>query len=308
MSWIECSMSVPPPALRDVLAPRRAVEALDREVLVVAHHGREQAAVARRDAMRVGQRSRTPAPTAARARPGAGRARARAATRSAAARSGASGFSQKIGDAAVGRGLDRLEVGGGPRADPHDVDRVEQRRRAIGAARRRGAARRLPARSGSSSNVAVSAASTSPASTSCCSATRARCRCGRSRRARSGSSSRSAPCSSVDERRRAGPRRVPKRSRTVVDRPLDRGSPLGAAPCVDRRRRRPRSSTACVAGAGRRAASSDTPSRRTPRVDVERGEELAGGRRATTRAEVGRLRRACAPACASRSRRSGPSA
>ena len=45
MSWIECSMSVPPPACATSPAPRRAVQALDREVLVVAHHRRERAAV-----------------------------------------------------------------------------------------------------------------------------------------------------------------------------------------------------------------------------------------------------------------------
>ena len=44
-SWIECSSSVPPPALSTSAAPRRAVHPLDREVLVVPEHGRERPAV-----------------------------------------------------------------------------------------------------------------------------------------------------------------------------------------------------------------------------------------------------------------------
>ena len=225
--------------VRDIAAPGRAVEALHREVLVVAHHRREHAAVlARRDRAREFAEHRRPPQHET--RPDAERARARPRPASAVARSGASGFSQKIGETAVGRGLDRGEVRGGPGAHPDDVDLVEQplervvrlaavMARDLGRPRRdRRRTSRSAARRSARRRRAVAARPRAP------------CRCGRSRRARSGSS-----CSPVarrrvrgfDQRRRTdGPRAEPVAH--LVDGALDRGPALGALAPVALARRR----------------------------------------------------------------------
>ena len=113
----------------DVLAPRRSVEALDRKILVVAHHRRERRPVftrsnRHRDVPEHGSPAQDQANlmrnpleggTDADGRCEIGRQRLLAEDR----------------QTTVGRRLDRGEVGGRPGAHPDDVDLVEQRLEAL---------------------------------------------------------------------------------------------------------------------------------------------------------------------------------
>ena len=299
-SWIECSMSVPPPAFVDVAAPGRAVHALDREVLVVAQHERHRPSVPAGRAR--SRRSRgTPARAAARARPGAGRPReqpprsagsprwsARAASRRRPARS-----------ARRPRPRPRRQVPGGPGADPRDVDVVEQRPRgpayAVGVvmARRaragalgigvegRGDRRRRPARRRRAGAARRSA----------------RCRCGRSRSARS--AARHSPPAGRSGRRgppgsSSGPHRLARRPvrsrpgrRTRPSRPRrspNRSRTVSTASAPARRRSRRRRSAPSSNGEPRpaprrrpRAASAVTPSSRMPSSQVDRAQQRPRG-------------------------------
>ena len=124
-SWIECSISVPPPALSTSRAPCRSVHALDREVLVVAQDQRHRLPVATRlhDLRQVAEHRSVAQDEPDLVRnlfeqlgdPSAVRQRRRERL--------LAEHRQAPGD----RGLDRREMAVRPRADPGDVHLVEQR-------------------------------------------------------------------------------------------------------------------------------------------------------------------------------------
>ena len=143
-SWIECSISVPPPALSTSLRQ------VDPYIPWIGKYwsSRRTSAIGlpyRPERDDLGRRAGRPARAAARARPGAARGSSSSPIRRQSAIVGASGFSQKTGRPASTAACDRREVAGGPGADPRDVDLVEQRPRAsrpasawFGSADRRG--------------------------------------------------------------------------------------------------------------------------------------------------------------------------
>ena len=246
-SWIECSISVPPPAVRDIACARSnrrgpGSGSTGRRASTVA----SGAAVARRT-RRARPRCGTPAPTAARGRPGAGLVRGSVATRR--------------GRREVGRERLLAEDRHGPRRPPPRPLRGG----------RRSTCTPTPTSTASSSSSSVARRLATVVARRPCAARsgsvverrgqrrvdqpglgellqrvpRARCRCARSRRDRSGSSRPAA--SPVDERRRTD--RAVRRTGRAPRRP--RARPRRAA----RSRRR------CVASS---ASSSNIETRSGP--------------------------------------------
>ena len=293
-SWIECSISVPPPAAATSLRHVDPYMPWIGKYWSSRSVGRERPpVVARTRSAR--RRSRTRARSAARGRPDAARVRARRRPARSRRASGASGFSQKIGPRLrrprirPRRGAPAVHVQTHTTSTASTSSSSEDAR--LGAVVPR---ERVGARSGSMSKVAVTAASTSPASASCLSAYE----CTRPMWPQPTSPIRITISVSPrrSRRRRGGPRLVTEAFAYCVGRTLDRGASRSSCSCRGARRPHRARGPVATATVGSRVA---TTTRRAVGLRARASKPSSNARAVVDdeRGEVGRFRAACATAC-----------